>query len=83
MKEQLSEIHNESCGLHDRLNDLVRGKWIVVTSDWNGQPFGRSKASKKGHAYKVRGAELDVHWGIFLWLEGQNLSIRANEVEWR
>lgn len=75
-------IHEESKALHARLERLVKGRKIRVAGDWNGQPWGRSKPSKRGKEYVVRGAGLDVQWGVFLWLEGERLSIRADEVEW-
>lgn len=81
-KTFIESIHQESIELQRRLIDLVKNRFVEVKSDWNGQPFGNSRPSLKGKRFKVESADLDVHNGILLWLEGQRLSIRESEVSW-
>lgn len=81
-KTEIDAIHFQSKKLTDDLVALVKGRKIRITSNWNGQPWGRSKPKKTGHVYTVRSGSLDPQWGIYLWLEGERLSIRENEVEW-
>jgi hypothetical protein len=60
----------------------VRGRVVRILSDYNGQPYGRSRKSLKGTAHVVSGVYFDVHPArAILSLEDQSLSIDATEVE--
>ena len=80
--DELKVIDQASKDLEARLEALVVGRSVCIASDWNGQPWGRSRPSMRGQTMVVERARLDPHWGIFLFLKGERCSIRAKEVEW-
>lgn len=82
VKEELERMHSDSKDLHARLQGLVKGRKVRIASNYNGQPYGRSRKALTGQVFEVERAGLDPHWGIYLFLKGERLSIRANEVEW-
>lgn len=82
MKTQLENFLVEAKAAHERLNALVKDKQVRIVSNYNGQPFGRSKRSLRGEIMTVTGAHIDPHWGVYLRLKGERCSILASEVEW-
>lgn len=65
-------------------NGLV-GSFVRVTSDHNGQPYGRSHKSWKGEVARIKAVHIDLYNGISLELDGHQCEcfIAANEVEFR
>lgn len=54
----VSELNAEHLALHERLKAL-RGRQIVVTSNYNDQPMGTSKPSMKGKTLTIERAMVD------------------------
>jgi hypothetical protein len=53
------------------VNNILRERTVEIVSDFNDQPFGRSKKSLKGKRFKVKSACLSLSEGeIHLWLDG-------------
>ena len=75
--------------LRQRIADRLEGRRVRVTSDHNGQPFGRSKKSWRGEIRRVKYIHIDLcadpaHTNIQLCLEGHEYGecfIGADEVE--
>jgi len=82
MQRALLEAKNSAFALELKLNTEISGRPVRITSDWNGQPYGRSRKSMRGREMTVERAHVDPHWGVFLFLRGERSSIRAEEVEW-
>jgi hypothetical protein len=60
------------------------GSWVRVTSEHNGQPFGRSRKSWKGQVCRIKSVYIDLQNGIRLVLEEHEYGeclIPADEVE--
>lgn len=61
------------------------GRFVRVTSDHNGQPYGRSRKSWKGQVCRIASVSIDARAGeLQLCLEGHEFGecfIPANEVE--
>lgn len=81
MKEKIQELFDQAKKTDRALNDLVKGEQVRILSDWNGQLHGRSRKSMKGKTFEVAHATIDPYWGVYLFLEGERVSIMAKEVE--
>ncbi len=67
-----------------QIKEVLVGRFVRVTSDHNGQPYGRSRKSWKGQVCRIKGVHIDLEDGIKLILEGHEYGecfISANEVE--
>lgn len=82
MKQRMLAAKQKAFEMELELNTLVSGRPVKILSDWNGQPYGRSRRSMKGREMTVERAHVDAHWGVYLFLRGERVSIRAEEVEW-
>jgi len=57
------------------------GHEACILTDWNGQPYGRSKPSKKGARAKILALDMDPHNDEpSVLLEGYSLYIGISEV---
>lgn len=65
----------------DDLNTKYAGREIMITSDYNGQPSGRSKKSLKGTKTKIRYFYFDGHGDLYVFIEGRELSLSIDEFE--
>ena len=74
-------IAGEQRRLLDSVRKLVQGKRVRIIGNWNGQPIGCSKPSKKGCEYTVKNALFDFQGHVFFMLEGERCSISALDVE--
>ena len=67
------------------IDKALVGRLVRVTSDHNGQPYGRSRKSWKGQVCRIKAVSIDPMQGeMHLCLEGHEYGecfIRANEVE--
>jgi hypothetical protein len=82
IKLELKKLKLDAEILQLRGNALVVGRPVRILSDYNGQPYGRSKRSLKGETRTAERVVIDPHWGVSLFLRGERLAIPANEVEW-
>jgi hypothetical protein len=83
LKEELAKLVKEQADLTFRATALVIGRPVRILSDYNGQPYGRSRKSMKGREMTVeRVGSIDPHWGISLFLRGERLAVWDKEVEW-
>lgn len=67
------------------IDDALVGRYVRVTSDHNGQPFGRSRKSWRGEVCRIKSVHIEAREGeISLCLEGHEYGecfISADEVE--
>jgi hypothetical protein len=83
LKEELAKLVKAQDDLRMRATSLVIGRPVRILSDYNGQPYGRSRKSMKGREMTVeRVGSIDPHWGISLFLRGERVAIWESEVEW-
>jgi hypothetical protein len=83
LKEELAKLVKAQNDLRMRATSLVIGRPVRILSDYNGQPYGRSRPSMKGREMTVeRVGSIDPHWGISLFLRGERVAIWESEVEW-
>jgi hypothetical protein len=79
---QVREHMKLTCAVID--NALV-GRFVRVTSDHNGQPYGRSRKSWRGQVCRIKAVNIDAREGeIHLVLEGHEYGetlIPGDEVE--
>ena len=62
-------------------DSLVVGRPVRILSDYNGQPYGRSRRSLKGETKTAERVVVDSQ-GIYLFLRDERVSIPIDEVEW-
>lgn len=60
----------------DELWDMCVGRTVRIISDYNGQPFGKSKPNLKGREFKVKAAFFHAK-SITLWLEAGDYRTHA------
>lgn len=61
------------------LNDRYAGKQAIITSDYNGQDYGRSKKSMKGKQVVIKYVCF-IDSNISVFIEGQLQSLRTDEL---
>lgn len=66
--------------LKTELNAHYRGRRAVVTSDFNGQPFGISRRSLQGQELRICSVSLDSDLGIRVFINGYTLSLGIDEL---
>jgi hypothetical protein len=62
-------------------DSLVVGRPVRILSDYNGQPYGRSRRSLRGETKTAERVVIDSQ-GIYLFLRDERVSIPVDEVEW-
>lgn len=83
LKEELAKLVRDQADLRLRADALVVGRPVKIVSDYNGQPYGRSRKSMRGKVMTVeRIGSIDPQWGISLFLRGERVSVWENEIEW-
>jgi hypothetical protein len=82
IKVELARLRQGVKTLSQMADLLVMDKQVRILSDYNGQPYGRSRCSLRGQIMTVERAHIDPHWGVFLFLRGERVLIREDEVEW-
>ena len=60
------------------IGEIMRGRTVEVISDFNDQPYGRSKPSLKGKRYEVLSAFVE-QGGVTVWLSGLRCGARLWE----
>jgi hypothetical protein len=81
IKSELKRLKLDAEILQLKADALVIGRPVRILSDYNGQPYGRSKRSLKGETRTAERLHIDSH-GIYLFLRDERVSIPADEVEW-
>ena len=82
IKHQLRRLKLDAEIMQLKADSLVIGRPVRILSDYNGQPYGRSKRSLRGETRTAERVHIDPHHGISLFLREERLSIPADEVEW-
>jgi len=82
IKSELKRLKLDAEILQLRADALVIGRPVRILSDYNGQPYGRSKRSLRGETRTAERLVIDPHHGISLFLRDERLSIPVDEVEW-
>lgn len=72
-------LHTQSLRLEEEANALLVGQKVRVLTDYNGQPYGSSKPSLKGHIFTV--TSVLFGYNVQISLEGQRLFLNLDEVE--
>jgi len=74
------EMGEQIQAAQDNLNALLSGLSVTILSNFNGQPFGRSRPSLKGKTYTVSHAFYDDFHGVCVFVRGERWSIPLREV---
>jgi hypothetical protein len=82
IKRELLSVFSEVKALQLKVDALVVGRPVRIMSDYNGQPYGRTRRSLRGETRTAERVHIDPHWGFSLFLRGERLSIKVDEVEW-
>lgn len=61
--------------------DRLRGKTIVITGNYNGQPFGKSKRNLKGEKFVIEYAMMDTCGEIYILITGHSLYLDSSQWE--
>ena len=81
IKHVLRRIKLDAEILQLRADTLVVGRPVRILSDYNGQPYGRSRRSLRGETRTAERVHVDSR-GIWLFLREERVSISVDEVEW-
>jgi hypothetical protein len=81
IKRELKRLKLEAEILQLKADSLVIGRPVRILSDYNGQPYGRSRRSLRGETRTAERVHIDPH-GIYLFLREERVSIPVDEVEW-
>ncbi|KKK88912.1 hypothetical protein LCGC14_2738380 [marine sediment metagenome] len=79
-KVYLNALQNQVLDVHNTAQAMMIGKQVKILSDFNGQPYGRSKKSLKGKTFFVISVEID-RFQIWLFLKDMRCGIDSKEVE--
>lgn len=66
IRDSLMGMQNDIRNIVRLANQMTRGLWIEVTSNFNGQPYGYSLPSLHGKQFKVRSCWMDGYSISFL-----------------
>lgn len=79
MKQQILDISREINKLNRDLELLCVGQEITITSNYNGQPYGRSRPSQKWNKTTIEGVRA---LGDCVWfsIKSEDLSLSLDEV---
>jgi hypothetical protein len=77
---KLGNLHNTLIRTVGKIDDLLIGKEATILSDYNGQPFGRSRPSMKGKRIVIADVAVS-HTEIEVRPRGQRLYLPLAEVE--
>lgn len=86
-QERANDIGRQMSKLEDEVCQLLMGKKARIISNYNGQPYGRSKKSMNGQVRTIEGVIYsrrvmnDKRSAISVLLEGTRLYICLDEVE--
>ena len=81
IKHELRRIKLDAEILQLKADSLVIGRPVRILSDYNGQPYGRSRRSLRGETRTAERVHVDSR-GIWLFLREERVSISVDEVEW-
>ena len=81
IKHVLRRIKLDAEILQLRADTLVVGRPVRILSDYNGQPYGRSRRSLRGETRTAERVYISSH-GISLFLREERVSIPVDQVEW-
>jgi hypothetical protein len=80
LKAELLKAMQQVMEINQDAQEAIIGKKVRITSNYNGQPYGRSRPSLRGKIFTVSGVEIGARC-TFLWLKDQRLSIDLDDVE--
>jgi hypothetical protein len=82
VKLELKKLKLSAEILQLQADALMVGRSVRIQSEYNGQPYGRSKRTLRGETRIVERVNIHTYGGFSLFLQGERLAISANEVEW-
>lgn len=62
LRELLADYERQINDLQAKANALVAGRRVLITGDWNGQPHGSSRPSRKGKIFTAHTIYLNGFW---------------------
>lgn len=80
IKTKLRELHSEARELERKATTQVAGLKAMITSNYNGQPYGRSKPSMKGKIVTVTDCYLDHYDEPYVFVKGLRVALSINEI---
>jgi hypothetical protein len=60
--ELLSDYEAQIEALKQKANALVQGRSVEIIGDWNGQPHGTSRPSRRGQVLTAKEVSLSGYW---------------------
>ncbi len=79
--DQVRLLFCEAVAAFDSATNVLKGRSVRITGNYNGQPYGSSKPNLKGQIKTIERLHFDMQWGISLKLGGCRLFIKLDEVE--
>lgn len=80
--EQVATMTQSIVEQQDKINDLLRGREVVITSGYNDQSVGVSKRALTGKTRTIKRAWVsDNSDGVVLFLEGHKYALGLDEVQ--
>jgi len=77
LKEKIKVIAKEITDFErkkqEEINNLIKGKKVIIVSNFNGQPFGTSKKSLKGRVFEIDSLSVqygDIWASLTEWFNG-------------
>lgn len=61
--------------------DRLRGKTIVITGFYNGQPYGTSKRNLQGEKFVIEHAMMDTSGELYVLITGHSLYLCSHQWE--
>lgn len=58
----LSRLEEKQTSVERAADRLVTGRKVKIVGDWNGQPYGSSRPSRKGQVFTAAGISLNGQW---------------------
>lgn len=81
-QQVIRETHSEIRALQNKLEGIFIGRTARIVSNYNGQPYGCSKPSLKGHEAEIEAIYCDPTRSTpSLKLQGHDLYLGLDEVE--
>lgn len=81
LKATILELKRKASALEAEANTLCAGKHARITSNYNGQAFGRSKKALTEKVFPLSGVSFSSSSGVNFWLEGLPLALDPDEIE--
>lgn len=82
-KRELLRLLTAAKEIQLKLDALVAGRTVKVLSNYNGQPYGRSRRALTGQTLTIERCHIDTYSGLSFAVEEYRPFIREDEIEWQ